>query len=68
MPENQDKKTKKHKYLFAAVYSLLLAAFTAYVMLDTFVLARVENADATEQNTSMFDDIEVKKLSRLIPK
>ena len=63
MPENQDKKTKKHKYLFAAVYSLLLAAFTAYVMLDTFVLARVENADATEQNTSMFDDIEVKKLS-----
>ena len=54
---------KKKKYLFAAVYSLVVAAFTAYVMLDTFVLERVEQSDATAQNTSMFDGLEVKKLS-----
>lgn len=53
----------KKKYLFAAVYSLVVAAFTAYVMLDTFVLEWVEQSDATEQNTSMFDGLEVKKLS-----
>ena len=58
MPER-----KKRKYLFAVVYSLVVAAFTAYVMLDTFVLERVEQVDATAQNTSMFDDIEVKKLN-----
>ena len=58
MPER-----KRKKYLFAAVYSLVVAAFTAYVMLDTFVLEKVEQVDATAQNTSMFDDIEVKKLS-----
>ncbi|MBO6140243.1 MAG: phosphodiester glycosidase family protein [Ruminococcus sp.] len=56
-------KNIKHKYLFAAVYSLVVAAFTAYVMLDTFVLEQVEQADATAQNTSMFDGLEVKKLS-----
>ena len=58
MPER-----KRKRFLFAAVYSLVVAAFTAYVMLDTFVLESVEQADATAQNTSMFDDIEVKKLS-----
>ena len=54
---------KPRKYLFAAVYSLVVAAFTAYVMLDTFVLEQVELTDATEQNTSMFEGLEVKKLS-----
>ena len=54
---------KKKKYLFAAIYSLVVAAFTAYVMLDTFVLEHVEQANATGENTSMFDNIEVKKLS-----
>ena len=58
MPER-----KRKKFLFAAVYSLVLASFTAYVMLDTFVLESVEQKDATAQNTSMFDGIEVKKLS-----
>lgn len=29
------------KYLFSICYGILLAAFTAYVMLDTFVIARV---------------------------
>lgn len=58
MPEK-----KRRRFLFAAVYSLVVAAFTAYVMLDTFVLESVEQTDATAQNTSMFDDIEVKKLT-----
>lgn len=63
MYEEKGKRPKKHKYLFAALYSLVLAAFTAYVMLDTFVLETVENSSATGENTSMFDNIEVKKLS-----
>ena len=58
MPEK-----KRRRFLFAAVYSLVVAAFTAYVMLDTFVLESVEQTDATAQKTSMFDDIEVKKLT-----
>ena len=29
------------KYLFAIVYSVLLTAFTVYVLMDTFVITRV---------------------------
>ncbi len=37
------------KYIFSIVYGLLLAAFTIYIMLDTFVLARVY--DTVEQGS-----------------
>ncbi|MDD6052162.1 MAG: phosphodiester glycosidase family protein [Clostridiales bacterium] len=41
------------KYLFGLVYGLLLAAFTAYVALDTFVLVRVYSiADQAPAQTS----------------
>ncbi|MBR1663465.1 MAG: phosphodiester glycosidase family protein [Ruminococcus sp.] len=59
MPE----KNKKHKRLFAGVYALVLAAFTGYVMLDTFTLPTVEIEDATGENTTMFEGLEVKKLT-----
>lgn len=58
----RDKKKLK-KRAFAIAYSLVLSAFTAYVMLDTFTLERVEVEDATGENTSMFDGLEVKKLT-----
>lgn len=32
---------KKHKYLWACIYAVVLAAFTLYACLDTFVIARV---------------------------
>ena len=57
------KKNKKHKRLFAGVYALVLAAFTGYVMLDTFTLPTVEIEDATGENTTMFEGLEIKKLT-----
>lgn len=49
---------KKHKRLWLAVYGTALTAFTAYVMLDTFMLPRVISSGATEMNMSLFDGIE----------
>ena len=40
------------KHLFCLLYGLLLAAFTAYVALDTFVLVRVYHGETTSQTNS----------------
>lgn len=48
----------KKGIIWAAVYGSLLTGFTAYVMLDTFLLPKVLQSDATEMNMSMFEDIE----------
>lgn len=40
------------KYLFGILYTLILAAFTAYVALDSFVLVRVYDSTAPGTNTS----------------
>lgn len=44
-------KLKKH---FPVIYIIVIALFTAYVMLDTFLIPRAETA-AAAMNTSMFD-------------
>ena len=53
MKENK----KKRKFLFAVTYGAVLAAFTGYVMLDTFVIPKAENSDAGKMNLSLFEDI-----------
>ncbi len=42
------------KHLWAIYATVLLIAFTTYISLDTFVLAKGYNTNATEMNTSMF--------------
>lgn len=44
------------KYWWAAFYGLLLTAFTAYVLLDTFVIIRVYTSVPSEETTTTFDD------------
>lgn len=44
------------------IYGTALAAFTGYVMLDTFTLPTVISTDGTQIDTSIFDDIEKKPL------
>lgn len=47
---------KKHNsHLATAVFSLLLAAFTVYISLDTFVLASAYQQDATAMNMTLFE-------------
>ena len=43
------------KKIFTIIYCLLLAAFTVYISLDTFVIKTVIRADAEQLNTSMFE-------------
>lgn len=38
------------KYLWAIVYSIMLVAFSAYVLLDTFVIARVYSTASSEKS------------------
>ena len=45
------------KHLWAVCFSAALIAFTVYIALDTFVIPRVYNSNATELNTSMFSNI-----------
>ena len=45
------------------IYGVLLAGFTGYVMLDTFVIPKAENTDAGEINYSMFENIEPQPLA-----
>lgn len=47
-------KNKKPTIIFIA----LLTAFTTYISLDTFVISSVYQAEATEMNTKMFDNVE----------
>jgi exopolysaccharide biosynthesis protein len=44
------KGTHKRKYVWAAVYSLLLTGFTVYVALDTFVITRVYTVVPSQEN------------------
>ncbi|MEA4973622.1 hypothetical protein SDC9_87681 [bioreactor metagenome] len=44
----------KRKYVFAAIYSLLLVSFTVYAALDTFVTSRIYTV--VPENTSSTDD------------
>jgi len=44
------------KHLWAIVFSVCLLSFTVYISLDTFVLAQTYQENATELNTSVFED------------
>ena len=57
------KDKKKKPFLFALVYGTLLAGFTGYVMLDTFVIPRAERTDAGAVNLSLFENIETEPLT-----
>ncbi|MBR1393518.1 MAG: phosphodiester glycosidase family protein [Ruminococcus sp.] len=59
MKENK----KKKPFLFAVTYGAVLAAFTGYVMLDTFVIPKAENSDAGKMNLSLFEDMPSSSLS-----
>ena len=43
------------KHLYTIVFTLLLLGFTTYMALDTFVLGRAYQGEATEMNLQMFD-------------
>ena len=43
------------KHLYPIVFTLLLVGFTTYIALDTFVLGRAYQGDATEMNLHMFE-------------
>ena len=43
-------------HIWAIGFTIVLLAFTTYITLDTFVLSSVYMENATEVNTSMFDD------------
>lgn len=45
------------KHLWAIVFSACLLSFTVYISLDTFVLAQTYQENATELNTSVFEDV-----------
>ncbi|SEL81048.1 Predicted protein [Butyrivibrio sp. ob235] len=47
------------KHAWAVLYTIALTAFTTYISLDTFVLARSYNTNATDINTAMFSGMEV---------
>lgn len=49
---------QKNRRWWPAVYAGVLALFTAYVMLDTFVLATVVRRDAAQENTALFQAVE----------
>ena len=51
------------KHLWAICAAVVLIAFTAYMALDTFVIQRVYDSNATGMNTAMFDNISVTSLS-----
>lgn len=55
------------KHIWAVCFSAALIAFTVYIALDTFVIPRVYNSNATELNTSMFSNISKKALSNSQP-
>ncbi len=44
------------KHLWAICSAFVLVAFTTYISLDTFVISKSYNSNATEINTSMFAD------------
>ncbi|WP_081669081.1 phosphodiester glycosidase family protein [Butyrivibrio sp. VCB2001] len=46
------------KNLWPVISAVLLMAFTTYITMDTFVISKSYNTNATEMNTAMFADIE----------
>ena len=50
-------------HIWAIGFTIVLLAFTTYITLDTFVLSSVYMENATEVNTSMFDDLSGNKES-----
>ena len=44
------------RHVFTIIYSVLLAAFTLYIILDTFVISRVYDQDTTQMNTGVFNN------------
>lgn len=50
------------KFLWAVLYGAALTAFTAYALLDTFVLPDKLQANAGGSNYSMFEDVEKKPI------
>ena len=44
------------RHVFTIIYSVLLAAFTLYIILDTFVISRVYEPDTTQVNTGVFNN------------
>ena len=49
------------KHIWAVCFTVLLIAFTVYLALDTFVIAKVYDTNAVEMNTSVFADAEDEK-------
>ena len=47
------------RHLWAVGYGFVLTAFTLYITLDTFVLRSPYQENATEMNTSMFENISI---------
>ena len=52
------------KHIWPVFYSIVLVAFTIYISLDTFVIAKSYDTNATEINTTMFSEIEKKKFGK----
>ncbi|MBR6102223.1 MAG: phosphodiester glycosidase family protein [Ruminococcus sp.] len=59
------KKRRRIPWVFC--YGVLLAAFTGYVMLDTFLIPRAETENAAEMNMSLFENEEPAALSSATP-
>jgi len=62
-PSNSRKKTRKNsmknKHTFAYLYSIVLFVFTAWSLLDNFVIAdRIAVVDASAANTSIYAELE----------
>ena len=51
-------KPKKRRFVWAVCYGLVLAGFTGYVMLDTFVIPKESNTDAGKANMSLFENVQ----------
>ena len=58
-----ERNVKMKKNLWAVSSAVLLIVFTTYLSLDTFVLAKSYDTNATEMNTSMFAGIDETPLS-----
>ena len=55
------------KYFFALTWTLILAAFTVYVLLDTFVIARGRIVSDDDYYDSLFDNAEKSTLDDTAP-
>lgn len=55
---------KMKRFVWAAAFSAVLTAFTAYAALDTFVLEKRLNTNATGMNTAMFEGVEKREITR----